>query len=199
MIESFFMKKISVKELKFQEQIKQLLESIGEDLEREGIKETPLRVEKTFKFLLNGYDRSFKTENKLFTNTEYHEPIILKDIDFYSLCEHHLLPFYGYAHIAYIPGGKVMGISKLARVVDIYARRLQDQERMGTQIASELMDVEGVKGVAVLLEARHFCNAIRGVEKKASTMSTLVYRGDFAQSEELKNRFMNLVAVRQNI
>jgi GTP cyclohydrolase IA len=199
MLECKLMNKVTAKNIQLKEPIKQFLQSLGEDLSREGIKETPQRVENSFKYLLSGYDRSFKEENKLFTNTEYTDPVILKDIDFYSLCEHHLLPFYGYAHIAYIPGGKIMGISKLARVVEIYARRLQDQERMGTQIANELMEVEDVKGVAVLLEARHFCNAVRGVEKKESIMSTLVFRGDYKATPELRDRFMQFVSTRKCI
>ncbi len=191
---------ISLKDLNLQSSVRNFFRQIGEDPERDGIRETPRRFEEAIKYLLGGYDRSFEGENKLFENLSgYEDIIILKNIDFFSMCEHHLLPFFGYAHIGYIPGGKVLGISKLARAVDIYARRLQDQETLGFQIADVLMKHGKAKGVAVLLEARHFCNIARGVEKKMSVMTTCAYYGAFKDNLQIQQNFMELIRDREKI
>ncbi len=192
--------KVSVKNINLQSSVRDFLQQIGENPERDGIKETPRRFEEAVKYLLGGYDRSFEGENKLFENlSNYEDIIILKNIDFFSVCEHHLLPFFGHAHIGYIPGEKVLGISKLARAVDIYARRLQDQETLGFQIADAIMKHGKAKGVAVLLEARHFCNIARGVEKKMSVMVTCAYYGTFKDNPRLQQNFMELIKDREKI
>lgn len=195
--ENFF-RKISVKNLDLQTPARNFLKEIGENLERDGIKDTPGRFEEAFKYLLGGYDRSFKEENRLFENiSNYQGIIVLKNIDFFSMCEHHLLPFFGYAHVGYVPGKRVLGISKLARAVDIYARRLQDQETLGFQIAEAIIEHGKVKGVAVLIEAKHLCNIVRGVEKKMSAMTTCVYHGVFKNNLQLQRDFMELVRDRE--
>jgi len=149
---------------------------------------------------LGGYERNFAKENKLFTNfTNYDDIIILKNIDFFSVCEHHLLPFFGHAHVGYVPGKKVLGISKLARAVDIYARRLQDQETLGAQIANVIMKYGKARGVAVLIEAKHLCNVSRGTEKKLSIMTTCAYYGVFKKSTRLQNFFMELIKDREKV
>lgn len=192
--------KVSVKDVNLKSAVRDFFQQIGEDPDRDGIKETPRRFEQAIKYLLGGYDRSFEGENKLFENlSNYQDIIILKNIDFFSMCEHHLLPFFGHAHIGYIPGEKVLGISKLARAVDIYARRLQDQETLGFQIADTLMKHGKAKGVAVLLEARHLCNISRGVEKKMSVMTTCAYYGTFKGNLQLQQNFMELIRDREKI
>jgi len=192
--------KLSVKNLCLQSAVRSFFKQIGENPDRDGIKETPKRFEVAVKYLLGGYDRSLEQENKLFDNlADYKDIIILKNIDFFSFCEHHLLPFYGYAHIGYIPGNKVLGISKLARAVDIYSRRLQDQENLGRQIATEILKIGKAKGVAILIEGRHLCNAARGVEKKHSIMTTNMYLGDFDNNINLQNKFLELIRERNTI
>src|SRR5689334_3702946 len=152
-----------------QDVIRQLLAELGEDPSREGLLDTPKRVEKALRFLTSGYsaDVDGVLNNALFT-VDYNEMVIVKDIDFYSLCEHHLLPFFGKCHIAYLPTSKVVGLSKLPRLVEVYARRLQVQERMTTEIAQTLSDLIKPQGVAVVIEAQHLCMAMRGVEKQNS-------------------------------
>ena len=194
------MDKLSVKNLKLQGAIKHFLTLIGDNPNRNGIKETPKRFEDAVKFLLGGYDRDFTKENKMFTNlSRYKGIIILKNIDFFSVCEHHLLPFFGHVHIGYLPGRKVLGISKLARAVDIYARRLQDQESLGQQIASTLIKHGKARGVAVLIEAKHLCNIARGTEKKLSIMATLTYQGALKKDLKLQKDFMELIRNREKI
>jgi GTP cyclohydrolase I len=192
---------ISVKNLDLQTPIKHLLLAMGENVERDGIKQTPKRFEKAMKSILSGYDRTFEAENKVFDNTpHFKDMIIFKNIDFFSLCEHHLLPFFGFAHIAYIPSEKkYLGISKLARVVDIYARRLQTQEVLSSQIADALMAQGNAKGVAVLLESMHLCAVARGVEKKAAIMSTCGYYGTFESDQRLQRTFLELVRKRETV
>ncbi len=192
--------RVSVKDINLQSAVRDFFKQIGENPDRDGIKETPRRFEEAVKYLLGGYDRSFEGENRLFENlSNYNDIIILKNIDFFSMCEHHLLPFFGYAHIGYIPGEKVLGISKLARAVDIYSRRLQDQETLGFQIANAIMKHGKAKGVAILLEARHFCNIARGVEKKMSTMVTCAYYGVFKRNPQLQQNFMELIKDREKL
>ena len=180
-----------------QEKLKQavslLLEAIGEDKEREGLKDTPDRIARMYEEIFEGYDKDPKEIlSKVFT-ADNSEMVIEKDITFYSMCEHHMMPFYGKAHIAYIPGEKVVGISKLARTVEVFARRLQIQERMTGQIADAIMESLGAKGAMVVLEAEHMCMTMRGVKKPGSKTVTVASRGAFSDSEELRNRFFSLM------
>jgi GTP cyclohydrolase I len=193
--------KISVKNIDLQTPIRSLLKAMGEDIERSGLKDTPKRAEQTLKFMLSGYDRKFEDETTSFENhVKYKSIILFKNIDFFSLCEHHFLPFFGYAHVAYIPSDEsYLGVSKLARAVDIYARRLQNQEILGHQIAEAIMNNGVVKGVAVLIEARHLCTVARGVQKKAPLMTTCAYYGKFESSPVLQQDFLELLRNRDKI
>ena len=177
-----------------EEQIRQILQAIGEDPEREGLLSTPRRVAQALTFLTRGYamDPAKVINDALFTE-DYEEMIVQKDVDFYSLCEHHMLPFFGKAHLAYIPHHKIVGISKLARLVDVYARRLQVQERMTNQIATTIMEKLDALGVAVGLEAEHLCMRMRGVEKHNSYVITSSLLGAFRTRTETRNEFMNLI------
>jgi GTP cyclohydrolase I len=172
-----------------------ILTEIGEDPGREGLVKTPERVARALRFLTKGYDEDPKAviNGALFTE-DYSEMIVLKDIDFFSMCEHHILPFFGKAHIAYIPTRKIVGISKLARLVEIYARRLQVQERMTAQIANILMDELDPQGVGVVLQAEHLCMRMRGVEKQNSTVVTSTMLGIFRSHQETRQEFMSLAA-----
>lgn len=177
-----------------QDTIRQLLASLGEDPAREGLKETPRRVEQSLKFLTSGYAADLDTviNGALFT-VEYNEMVIVRDIDFYSLCEHHLLPFFGKCHIAYIPDGKVIGLSKIPRLVDVFARRLQVQERLTSQIADTLRERVAPLGVAVVMEATHLCMAMRGVEKQNSVTTTSAMRGVFHADARTRHEFLELI------
>jgi GTP cyclohydrolase I len=177
-----------------EEQIRQILKAIGEDPDREGLQRTPQRVAQSLSFLTRGYqmDPAKVINDALFTE-EYEEMIVQKDIDFYSLCEHHMLPFFGKAHVAYIPHHKIVGISKLARLVDVFALRLQVQERLTNQIATTIMDKLDALGVAVVLEAEHLCMRMRGVEKQNSYVITSSLLGAFRSRVETRNEFMNLI------
>ena len=177
-----------------QELIRQLLAELGEDPSREGLLNTPRRVEKALKFLTNGYEADVDTvlNNALFT-VDYNEMVIVKDIDFYSLCEHHLLPFFGRCHIAYIPQGKVIGLSKIPRLVEVFARRLQIQERMTSQIADTIREKIDPLGVAVVIEATHLCMAMRGVEKQNSVTVTSAMRGVFQKDSRTRAEFLELI------
>ncbi|MEO2167082.1 MAG: GTP cyclohydrolase I FolE [bacterium] len=181
-----------------EEQFRAILEALGEDPEREGLLKTPERCAQSLRELTRGYgeDPEKIINGALFTE-EYSEMIIMKDIDFFSLCEHHMLPFFGKAHIAYLPSGKIVGISKLARLVDVFARRLQVQERMTTQIAEILMDKLGAEGVAVVVEAEHLCMRMRGVEKQNSYVVTSSMLGVFRERRETRDEFMNLLGHRR--
>lgn len=174
--------------------ISDLLKALGEDPEREGLKKTPLRVKDSFEFLTEGYRQDPK---KLIQNSVYsdkhEEMVLIKDIPIYSLCEHHLLPFFGHAHVAYIPNEKIVGISKIARMVDLYARRLQVQERMTNQIADTLMGVLKPKGVAVVVDAEHLCMQMRGVQKRGTSVITSAMLGAFRRRPETRAEFMNLI------
>ncbi len=177
-----------------EEQIRQILRAIGEDPDREGLLRTPQRVAQALSFLTRGYEMDpAKVINDALFTEEYEEMIVQKDIDFYSLCEHHMLPFFGKAHVAYIPHHKIVGISKLARLVDVYARRLQVQERMTHQIATTIMDKLDALGVAVVLEAEHLCMRMRGVEKQNAYVITSSLLGAFRSRVETRNEFMNLI------
>jgi GTP cyclohydrolase I len=174
--------------------IRSILEFIGEDPDREGLLKTPQRVEDALKFLTHGYqmDPDKVINDALFTE-DYEEMIVQKDIDFFSLCEHHLLPFFGKAHVGYLPHHKIVGVSKLARLVDVYARRLQVQERLTNQIATIIMEKLNPLGVAVVVEAEHLCMRMRGVEKQNSLIITSTMLGAFRTRQETRAEFMNLI------
>ncbi len=173
--------------------IGELLRQIGEDPAREGLLRTPHRVAKAWQFLTSGYgkDPDDVINNAVFRE-KYDEMVIVRDIDFFSLCEHHLLPFYGKVHIAYIPKGKIVGLSKLPRIVEVFARRLQVQERMTQQIAETLYRALEPDGVAVVVEARHLCMMMRGVEKQNSLATTSAMLGSFRDDERTRSEFLNL-------
>jgi GTP cyclohydrolase I len=177
-----------------EEQIRLILKTLGEDPDREGLTKTPQRVAEALTFLTEGYrtDPESVINGALFTE-EYEEMIVQKDIDFYSLCEHHILPFFGKAHVAYIPHHKIIGVSKLARLVDIYARRLQVQERLTNQIANIIMEKLNPLGVAVVIEAEHLCMRMRGVQKQNSIVITSTLLGAFQNRQETRGEFMNLI------
>jgi GTP cyclohydrolase I len=171
-----------------------LLKEIGEDPDREGLKDTPKRVEESYKFLTKGYRQNIdEVLNDAFFTAEDNHMVIVKDIELYSLCEHHMLPFIGKCHIGYIPDKKVIGVSKLARVVDMYARRLQIQERLTNQIAHVLMDKVGAQGVGVVIEAQHLCMMMRGVEKQNSKMITSAMHGSFRSQMATRTEFLQLI------
>jgi GTP cyclohydrolase I len=177
-----------------QDVIRQLLAELGEDPTREGLRDTPKRVEKAMRFLTSGYDADVDgvLNNALFT-VDYNEMVIVKDIDFYSLCEHHLLPFFGRCHVAYIPQGRVIGLSKIPRLVEIFSRRLQIQERLTNQIADTLREKVQPLGVAVVMEAAHLCMSMRGVEKQNSVAVTSAMLGVFRDDARTRMEFLELI------
>ncbi|OGB90638.1 MAG: GTP cyclohydrolase I FolE [candidate division NC10 bacterium RIFCSPLOWO2_12_FULL_66_18] len=174
--------------------VKDLLKELGEDPYREGLTKTPERVAKAFSYLTSGYGQTVADvlNGAVFTEP-YDEMVVVKDIELYSLCEHHLLPFFGKAHIAYLPAGKIVGLSKLARLVDMFARRLQVQERLTTQIAEALQEALQPAGVAVVIEAYHFCMMMRGVEKQNSQAITSCMLGAFRDSKGTREEFLRLI------
>jgi GTP cyclohydrolase IA len=178
-----------------EEAVRVLLRHCGEDPDREGLARTPARVAKALEFLTRGYDEDPKVaiNGALFTEEEYQEMILCRNLDFYSLCEHHLLPFFGKAHVAYLPNRRIVGLSKIARMVEIFARRLQVQERMTTQIAHTIMEEIEPLGVAVVLEAEHLCMRMRGVEKQNSYVTTSAMLGVFRTHQGTRQEFMNLL------
>ncbi len=180
-----------------QDLIRRLLAELGEDPSREGLVDTPKRVEKALKFLTGGYDADVDEviNGALFT-VDYNEMVIVKDIDFYSLCEHHLLPFFGKCHIAYVPSHQVIGLSKIPRLVDVFSRRLQVQERLTNQIANTIRDKIAPLGVAVVMEATHLCMSMRGVEKQNSTAVTSAMLGVFRDNARTRMEFLELVRLR---
>jgi len=174
--------------------IKEMLDRLGEDVQREGLERTPERVERALRFLTSGYQMDVnKVVNGALFSVKYDEMVIMKDIEFFSMCEHHLLPFFGKVHVAYIPRDKVIGLSKLPRLVDVFARRLQIQERMTQQIAQTIQDLIHPMGVAVICEARHFCMMMRGVEKQHSGAVTSSMLGAFRNRKETRDEFLSLV------
>jgi len=183
-----------------QELIRKLLVDLGEDPAREGLRDTPKRVEKAYRFLTSGYHADIDQilNNALFT-VDYSEMVIVKDIDFYSLCEHHLLPFFGKCHVAYIPSTKVIGLSKIPRVVDVFARRLQVQERLTNQIADTIRDKVAPLGVAVVMEATHLCMSMRGVEKQNSFAVTSAMQGSFRNNTRTRMEFLELIKLRSAV
>jgi GTP cyclohydrolase IA len=174
---------------------RELLECVGEDPERQGLVKTPNRAARAFEFLTNGYRQSLDDlVNDAIFDSEASEIVLVKDIELYSMCEHHLLPFVGKAHVAYIPNGKVIGLSKVARVVDMFARRLQIQENLTIQIADALMKTLHPTGVAVVIEAKHLCMMMRGVEKQNSVMKTSCLLGSFKEDARTRSEFLALLA-----
>jgi GTP cyclohydrolase I len=171
-----------------------VLQLLGEDPEREGLKCTPLRVAEAMKFMTMGYDQNpCEIINSAKFKEEYKQMVIVKDIDFYSMCEHHMLPFFGRAHVAYIPNGYITGLSKLARVVEAFSRRLQVQERMTTQIRNVIQDCLNPLGVAVVIEAQHMCMQIRGVQKQNSVTTTSAFTGIFLDHLNTREEFVHLI------
>jgi len=177
-----------------EEHFSKIIEAIGEDVTREGLVDTPKRAAKAFEFLNNGYNKTLEEVlNGAIFEADTEDMVIVKDIELYSLCEHHLLPFVGKCHIAYLPQGKVLGLSKLARIVDMYARRLQIQEKLTKQIADAVDEAIGAKGVAVVIEAKHMCMMMRGVEKQNSVMTTSVMTGIFRKEMSTRAEFLSLI------
>ena len=181
-------------ETRFQSAVRDMLELVGEDPDRDGLLKTPERVERAMRWLTRGYDLDAAEVigDALFEET-HQNMIVVRDIEFYSMCEHHMLPFFGKAHVAYIPDGRIVGLSKVARVVDVFARRLQVQERLTDQIAEALDDALAPRGVGVVLEASHFCMMMRGVEKQGSRTLTSALRGAFREDASTRDEFLRLV------
>lgn len=177
--------------------VRQLLTQLGEDPDREGLADTPKRVAKALQFLTSGYQANIDEviNNALFT-VDYSEMVIVKDVDFYSMCEHHLLPFFGKCHVAYIPSNKVIGLSKIPRIVDVFSRRLQVQERLTNQIADTLRDKIAPLGVAVVVEATHLCMSMRGVQKQNSLAVTSAMHGAFRNNARTRMEFLELIKLR---
>jgi len=183
----------------FEELMKEILIRLGEDPEREGLERTPARVHKAFEFLTRGYheDPEALLKKALFT-VSYDEMVIVKDVEMFSLCEHHMLPFFGKVHVAYIPNGKVIGLSKVPRLIEVFSRRLQIQERLTTQIAEIIQKVIQPQGVGVVIEARHLCMMMRGVEKQHSAAVTSSMLGCFRDEQETRQEFLSLIRQRPN-
>lgn len=177
--------------------VRDLLAAVGEDPDREGLQDTPRRVARMYREIFAGLRADPAVHLKRVFNEQYDEIVLLRDIDFYSLCEHHLLPFHGRAHVAYLPNGRVVGLSKLARTVDAFARRPQVQERMTSQIADALMQHLEPKGVAVVVEAEHLCMKMRGVQKPNGTMVTSAVRGNFKENAAARAEVMSLINERR--
>ncbi len=177
-----------------QEQFKKIIEAIGEDPNREGLRNTPKRAAKAMEFLTQGYHQSVEQIiNGALFQSDNEEMVLVKNIELYSMCEHHLLPFIGKCHVAYVPNGKIIGLSKIARIVDMHARRLQVQANLTKEIAQTLFDVTNAAGVGVIIEAQHLCMMMRGVEKQNSVMSTSVMLGTFREDARTRSEFLSLV------
>ena len=171
-----------------------LIEGVGEDISRDGLRDTPMRAAKAFQYLTRGYHQTVEeVVNNAIFDSDNDEMVIVKDIELYSMCEHHLLPFIGKCHVAYLPQGKVIGLSKIARIVDMYARRLQIQETLTKQVADVVMEMTGASGVGVIIEAKHLCMMMRGVEKQNSLMKTSMMLGTFRENERTRDEFLQLV------
>ncbi len=179
---------------KMQGLIKDLVAELGEDPEREGLLKTPERVEKSLRYLTSGYNQDIeKVLNNAVFKENYDEMVVVKDIDFYSMCEHHMLPFYGKCHVAYIPDGRLVGLSKIPRLVEVFSRRLQVQERMTVQIAESLQSVLKPRGVAVVVEASHLCMAMRGIQKQNAYATTSTLLGLFMTDRSTRMEFMSFI------
>jgi GTP cyclohydrolase IA len=177
-----------------EDNVRQILSHIGEDPAREGLVKTPYRVARAYEYLTKGYDQDPKEViNKAMFTEDYQEMVLVKDIDFFSLCEHHLLPFFGRAHVAYIPQHRIVGLSKVARLVEVFSRRLQVQERLTTQVANTLMEELDPLGVGVIIRAEHLCMRMRGVEKQNSTVTTSAMLGAFRNQQPTREEFITLV------
>ncbi len=178
----------------FEDIVRQMLVRIGEQPDRQGLQRTPLRVAKAMDFLTSGYNMTVQdvVKNAVF-DEQCEEMVIVKDIEFYSMCEHHILPFFGKAHVAYLPNNKVIGLSKVARIVDVFARRLQVQERLTNQVADAMMEILNPHGVAVIMEASHFCMMMRGVQKQNSSTVTSAMRGSFRENARSRAEVMDLI------
>jgi GTP cyclohydrolase I len=201
-LEDFFVagEQIEEPESRTQAAVRDILLDLGEDPERDGLVKTPERVARMYEEITAGYRTDpLKLINGALFDVDYKEMIVVKDIEFYSMCEHHMLPFFGHAHVAYIPNGKVIGLSKIPRIVEMYARRLQVQERMTSQIADLLVDVLAPKGVAVVVEGQHMCAMMRGVKKSETNMLTRAMRGAFETDAGLRNEFITHVNRSRNI
>jgi GTP cyclohydrolase I len=176
---------------------KQILVELGENIDRDGLQKTPERAARSMEFLTRGYTQSVEEIiNGAIFESDMDEMVIVKNIEFYSLCEHHLLPFFGKAHIAYIPNGKVIGLSKVARIVDVFARRLQIQENMTVQIADTILTHTEARGAAIVIEAQHLCMMMRGVERQTSIMTTSCMKGIFRDDPSTRNEFLKLIRTR---
>lgn len=180
--------------MSMQQSYQHILQTIGEDLERPGLKDTPIRAARAFSYLTSGYKKSLEevTNNAVFPS-DNREMVLVKNIEFYSLCEHHLLPFYGRVHIAYLPEGNVLGLSKFARITEMFARRLQIQENMTQQISEAVMHVTGARGVVVVIDSAHMCMMMRGVSKQNSTTRTVSFVGEFKDNTEARREFLSAV------
>jgi GTP cyclohydrolase I len=178
----------------FADHIREVIKSLGEDPEREGLLRTPERTEKALQYLTSGYTVDInKIVNGALFDVQYDEVVIVRDIEFFSMCEHHMLPFFGKMHVAYLPGEKVIGLSKIPRIVDVFARRLQIQERLTQQVAETLQELLSPRGVAVIAEARHFCMMMRGVEKQHSGAVTSAMLGAFRENKETRHELLSLL------
>lgn len=176
------------------ESYRDVILAIGEDPEREGLLDTPKRAAKALEFLTSGYRQDLTTiVNNAVFESDNDEMVVVRDIELYSMCEHHMLPFSGRCHIGYLPNGKVLGLSKFARITDMFARRLQIQENLTRQVALAVQEVTGARGVGVVIEAHHFCMMMRGVEKQNSTMASSVMLGDFREQQATRSEFMRLI------
>ena len=184
----------------FEAAIRKILQEIGEDPDRQGLVDTPKRIEKMYKELTRGYRQTAEELiNSALFDVDYDEMVVVTNINFYSLCEHHMLPFFGVAHVGYIPKGKVVGLSKIPRIVDMFARRLQVQERMTAQVANVLQDQLNPDGVGVVVEGYHMCMSMRGVEKEKAKMITSTLLGSFKEDQKTRTEFLELIRSERNV
>ena len=180
--------------MSMQQSYANILTAVGEDLDRPGLKDTPIRAAKAFSYLTSGYSKTLEeVTNKAVIPSDKHEMVLVKNIEFYTLCEHHLLPFYGRVHIAYLPEGQVLGLSKFARITEMFARRLQIQENLTQQIAEAVLEVTKARGVAVMIDSAHMCMMMRGVGKQESTTRTVSFIGDFKTDKDARREFLSAV------